>query len=87
MIISKIQGGLGNQMFQYAYGKHLSYKYNTEIRFDIRFYEMNLTPKREFLLDKFPNLQGINLNTASNSEKNIKQKQKQAKILPIVCVS
>lgn len=55
MIISKIQGGLGNQMFQYAYGKHLSYKYNTEIRFDIRFYEMNLTPKREFLLDKFPN--------------------------------
>ena len=56
MIISKIQGGLGNQMFQYAYGKHLSYKYNTEIRFDIRFYELNLTPKREFLLDKFSNI-------------------------------
>ena len=55
MIISKIQGGLGNQMFQYAYGKHLSYKYNTEIRFDIRFYDLNLTPKREFLLNKFPN--------------------------------
>ena len=55
MIISKIQGGLGNQMFQYAYGKHLSYKYNTEIRFDIRFYDLDLNPKREFLLDRFPN--------------------------------
>jgi hypothetical protein len=55
MIISKIQGGLGNQMFQYAYGKHLSYKYNTDIRFDIRFYVLDTTPKREFLLNKFPN--------------------------------
>lgn len=53
MIIIKIQGGLGNQMFQYAYGKHLSYKYNIELRFDIRFYEFN--KKREFLLDRFPN--------------------------------
>ena len=42
-------------MFQYAYGKHLSYKYNTDIRFDIRFYVLNTTPKREFLLDKFTN--------------------------------
>ena len=55
MIISKIQGGLGNQMFQYAYGKHLSYKYNTELRLDTRFYDYPGTPKREFTLNKFPN--------------------------------
>ena len=55
MIISKIQGGLGNQLFQYAYAKHLSYKYNTEVRFDIRFYELDLKPKRDFVLDRFPN--------------------------------
>ena len=55
MIISKIQGGLGNQMFQYAYGKHLSYKYGTELRLDIRFYDNPGLPLRYFLLDKFPN--------------------------------
>ena len=31
MIITKIQGGLGNQMFQYAYGKHLATKYNKKL--------------------------------------------------------
>jgi len=56
MIISKIQGGLGNQMFQYAYGKHLFYKYGEEFRLDTRFYNIDLKPKREFLLDKFPNI-------------------------------
>jgi len=56
MIISKIQGGLGNQIFQYAYAKHLAYKYNTEIRFDIRFYDLDQGEVvREFLLNKFPN--------------------------------
>ena len=30
MIILKIQGGLGNQMFQYAAGRNLSIRLNTE---------------------------------------------------------
>jgi hypothetical protein len=55
MIITKIQGGLGNQMFQYAYGKHLSTKYNTDLKLDIRFYDYPATPKREFILNKFSN--------------------------------
>jgi len=52
MIISKIQGGIGNQMFQYAYGKHLSHKYNTDLRLDIRFYDYQGTPRRKFILNK-----------------------------------
>ena len=39
MIITKIQGGLGNQMFQYAYGKHLATKYNKKLYCDINFYQ------------------------------------------------
>jgi hypothetical protein len=51
MIISKIQGGLGNQMFQYAHGRHLSKKYNTKLYLDSRFYKYQ--SHRSFLLDKF----------------------------------
>lgn len=30
MIITKLIGGLGNQMFQYAIGRHLAYKNQTK---------------------------------------------------------
>lgn len=36
MIIVKLIGGLGNQMFQYAAGRCLAYKYKTELKLDIR---------------------------------------------------
>ncbi len=35
MIIIKIKGGLGNQMFQYAFGRSLSLKLNTELKLDL----------------------------------------------------
>lgn len=35
MIITKLKGGLGNQMFQYAIGRHLAYKNRTELKLDI----------------------------------------------------
>ena len=38
MIVSKIVGGLGNQLFQYAYGMSIAKKNNTELRVDIRAY-------------------------------------------------
>lgn len=37
MIIVNIFGGLGNQMFQYALGRHLSYKLKTDLKFDLSF--------------------------------------------------
>lgn len=35
MIITKIFGGMGNQMFQYALGRHLAYKNQTELKLDV----------------------------------------------------
>lgn len=35
MIITSIGGGLGNQLFQYACGRALAYKLNTELKLDI----------------------------------------------------
>jgi len=37
MIVIFLQGGLGNQMFQYALGRNLAKKYHTEIMFDTTF--------------------------------------------------
>ena len=52
MIISKLQGGLGNQLFQWAYGKFMSIEYNTPLFLDTNSYS-NQT-NRGFSLDKFP---------------------------------
>lgn len=39
MIVVKLMGGLGNQMFQYAIGRTISIKNNTDLILDISFYE------------------------------------------------
>lgn len=38
MIVTKLTGGLGNQMFQYAAGRYLSLKCNEELYFDVEDY-------------------------------------------------
>lgn len=53
MIVSRIQGGIGNQLFQYAYGRHLSLKYKTNFYLDKSFYNYQGLPIRVFSLDKF----------------------------------
>lgn len=37
MIIVRLKGGLGNQMFQYALGRALSLKYNVSLKLDVTF--------------------------------------------------
>lgn len=37
MIIVKLMGGLGNQMFQYALGRQLALRHNTELKLDLHF--------------------------------------------------
>ncbi len=39
MIITKIAGGLGNQMFQYAFGRALALRNNAELRLDITMFK------------------------------------------------
>lgn len=52
MIIVQLQGGLGNQMFQYALGRALSLKNNTSLGLDLNFLE-DRTPRDTFLQKRF----------------------------------
>lgn len=62
MIIVKIMGGLGNQMFQYAFGLKMALKNNSELKLDTNFYSTQR--KRHFELDVFD----IKTKRASNRE-------------------
>lgn len=57
MIIVKLMGGLGNQMFQYAFARNLSLKYNKPLKIDLSFLKnKNQGPKftyRDYNLDIF----------------------------------
>lgn len=39
MIITRLMGGLGNQLFQYAMARRLSYKHNVPLKLDISWYQ------------------------------------------------
>lgn len=55
MVISKITSGLGNQLFQYALGRHLAEQSGTSLWFDLRYFHQDYatdTP-RKFKLDRF----------------------------------
>lgn len=56
MTVIKIKGGLGNQLFQYAYGRKLAIIDKKEVIFDISFFDSEksgIDTGRPFLLDKF----------------------------------
>jgi hypothetical protein len=55
MIINKLMGGLGNQMFQWACGKNLSLDNNLEQRLETSWYSQGIYG-REFRICDFPNL-------------------------------
>lgn len=53
MIIVRLEGGLGNSMFQYALGRHLSIRHSTDLRFDVSSYATNPLGNYSFSLEAF----------------------------------
>ena len=53
MIITRLTGGLGNQMFQYAAGKSLALAKSTELKLDVRAYENDYLGLRKYELNYF----------------------------------
>jgi hypothetical protein len=72
MIVTKLQGGLGNQIFQWAYAKSLEIQHQVPMMLDLSyFYKDNGTDtKRIFCLDKFPNLK-FNIFSSSGNFINV----------------
>lgn len=52
MVIARLFGGLGNQMFQYAIGRSLSLKNNTPLGLDVC-YLLDRTPRKSFTFRDF----------------------------------
>lgn len=53
MIITKINAGIGNQLFKYAAGLRLAHKHNTELKLDIAPYLLERTTWPFYALDQF----------------------------------
>lgn len=51
MIITKLQGGLGNQLFQYSVGRHLAEKNKTDFKLDTSWF--GVVPDRQYDLAKY----------------------------------
>lgn len=53
MIITRLSGGIGNQLFQYAIGRALALKNNDELKLDTHVFEMGIEKGRSYKLDVF----------------------------------
>jgi len=76
MIIIKIMGGVGNQMFQYALGKNLALLNKVEVKFDITWFDNfgeNTTPR-------YYSLQEFNIIDNIASRKEIEKFRKYEKL-------
>ena len=69
MITIRLNGGLGNQMFQYAMGRALAFKYNKKLLLDID--EFDTYELRDFELNKY-NIKAEIFTRKDNSNLNYK---------------
>lgn len=53
MIVIKLQGGLGNQMFQYAFGRKIELLLNEKVLFDLSFNQFKIDTPRQYALGDF----------------------------------
>ena len=68
MIVTQLRGGLGNQMFQYAFAKCLAIKHNTKLLIDKSFLD-NQLPQEDFVIRNFDlDIFNINFNFISIDE-------------------
>lgn len=68
MIIVKLAGGLGNQMFQYAAGLNLAIKHRTKLKLDLSFLN-DRTPRKDFVYRDYDlDIFNINVDFATESE-------------------
>lgn len=65
MIIVKLRGGLGNQLFQYSFGRYLANKHNVPLKLDVSWYEG--IPDRQYDLAKY-NIQADIATTAESAK-------------------
>ena len=77
MIVVKLSGGLGNQMFQYVFGQYISKKYNSKVEYNIDFYDNQdgRLDFRNYELNKF----NIDVPIAKNSSLNIYNRKSKVK--------
>lgn len=73
MIIVTLMGGMGNQMFQYAFAKSLSLKYNTQVKIDLSFLKRkDMGPNfiyRDYDLDIFNVTEDFEINPVGETYK------------------
>lgn len=84
MIVVKLMGGIGNQMFQYAFGRRLALKHNVELKLDLSEISNDKLngnySVRDLGLDNF----NTGLSVATKEEINVYKKSKIAKLINLL---
>lgn len=71
MIIVKLWGGLGNQMFQYAFAKYLSVKHDTKLKADVTLLNKKISQRKTFVVRNFDlDIFNLSIDVASAEELN-----------------
>ena len=71
MIVVELSGGMGNQMFQYAFGRYLALKHDTELYLDTH-YLLDRNPNRDVVFRNY-DLSIFNIKSAIASESITKE--------------